>query len=390
MGIRWISVIVLTTFFLFFTTMVGCSSGNNNSNSNSNTNTNTTNTNTNTNTTNTNTNKPSTGRCSIGEVINKCKDSGACKAQRDCDPKSGNNLEGTCFNKMCVANPTAESKTDKGEAPDLSCLAKAPELPKGPKTATLFGPVETFGLNGDTVGITVLVYKYNDNKGLTDLLGQFSSKAPEDIKTTDCAAKCSDDKFCLNKKCLKKEDDAGNPIGYYSLEDIPTNVALIIKAQGPNKTPTIQYNQWIPADKVKDGFYQTRAFVITTLTKSLIPGTAGIRKIQDGNAGLAGEIHDCQDRILKAARVSISLRAQKLTYFNGEGDQPDPDQIETAKDGIYAALNIKLAVTGPSGQPVELRAAIKVGGKPSLVAAYKARIFPDSISILTTQPWTPK
>lgn len=392
MRFRWFSLCVLTSVFLLtFVGLEACSGGGGNTNTNTNSNTNTTNTNDNTNTTNTNKNT-SSGRCTLGEAINTCKGDGECQAQRDCDPKTGNNLPGTCFDKMCVANPTAESKTEKGEDPDLSCVGKPLELPKGPEKATFFGPAETFGLNGSTIGVSVQVYKYDGNKPLsaTTLLGSFTTKNPDDMETQDCAEKCSEDRFCLNKSCVKRQDSAGNDIGYFTIEDIPTNTSIIVKTTGPNLVTTVQYNLWLPADKVKDGFFQERAFVVTQLTKSLIPGTAGIRKIQDGNGAVAGEIHDCQDRILAGARVSVSLRSQKLTYFNGDGDQPDPSKEETAEDGVYAALNIKLNDTSPIGQEVELRSAIKVGGKPTWVASYKARLFADAITILTVLPANPE
>jgi hypothetical protein len=101
-------------------------------------------------------------------------------------------------------------------------------------------------------------------------------------------------------------------------------------------------------------------------------------------AVLAGEVHDCKGQVIQGARVSISLMPLKLAYFNGDGD-PAPDEEWTNTDGIYTALNIKV---NPPGD-ILLRIAAKVGGKQLLVGQFKAKLFEDSVSIVTTTPWYP-
>lgn len=331
--------------------------------------------------------KKSSGPCVPGATINECDGDGTpCTAQRDCDQISGKDLDGTCHAKLCVPKPTVEAKAPE-KTLDLSCLDNPPSLPSGPEKAVWVGPVETFGLASNTVGVTVDIFDYAADPDLKTPLATYVSEEASD-KGGACAEKCAEDRACFYGRCVKKKDD-GNDIGYFELKDIPTNKLVVLRTQGPNLVTTVQYLLWIPADKTQkvgetDVFYD-RAFAITVLTRGLIPPTAGIRLPKPDEAVVAGEVHDCKDQIVEGAKVSLSLTPQKLAYFNGDAENPDPDQEYTNTDGIYAALNLK----SPTPTDIEIRATVLVGGKIKQIAKFKAKVFPDAATIVTTLPWYP-
>ena len=333
------------------------------------------------------TNPPKTLRCStsLGTNVNAdCTDGKDCVSQRDCTTLNKTTNKGICLSKICATLPTEDATTGKDGkgTPDLSCLDKAPELPKGPEKATYWGPVETFGLDKDTDGIKVEIFEYNDNGKLDKPIGSTTSTNEDD---KSCKDACTGGKICFQGSCHKKSTSDNNKVGYFAIKDVPTNKLLVFRTSGPELVTTIQYFLWVPADKVKDGRYKERAFVITNTTKSLIPPSAGISAIHPGNSAIAGEIQDCTGKQIENSTVTLSVLSNKLAYFNAETERPDRTLNATSNSGIYSALNIKVANEGV----VRLVAAAKVGGKTKLVADFKARLFPDGITILTTNPWFP-
>ena len=324
--------------------------------------------------------------CVKGEKIKECSGSSSCDAQKDCGRLDGYDLKGMCRESMCAVVPKKQNATLKGDkAPDLSCLTTPPALPQGPKTAIWWGPIETFGLNGDTTDLKVSIYDQEaflkDSK--TSPITTFTANTPK--KETGCSKTCEADQVCFKKQCIKVQDSKGYSIGYFEFKDLPTNKLLAVKVEGAGFTDTYQFNIWIPADKLKDGWFKERAFVISDTTKSLIPATAGIAEISPEHSAIAGEIQDCAGEQIQGATVSFSLRPQKLAYFNGDGDQPDPAQQETNKDGTYVALNVK----PPADGKIKVLVSANINGKLTTLATYTTKIFPDAITILTMQPWDP-
>ena len=323
-------------------------------------------------------------KCDYTADVNFCTDPGKdCGAVRDCSLGKAEEIPGACNaglsgqKSICVPKPIREGKVEEAKKwiePDLSCIGKFVP-PAGPDKANIIGPVETFGLATDTTGITIEVYLDSDRT---------LSNAIQTVKSAACPDKDHD------KKCddtgKNAEDSDGNPIGYFELKDIPTNKLIVFRVKGGSGfVTTVQYLLWVPANEVdKDGKYKHRAFIVTELTRNMIPPAAGINRVSDGNSVIAGEIHDCKDRQIQGAKVAISRRPQKLTYFNGD-DSPDQDQDDTNTDGIYAALNID---PGKSGD-VHISASVKVGAKTISIGTFKARLFPDQISILTLWPGHP-
>ncbi len=325
--------------------------------------------------------------CIKGEDINSCQGKEKCKAQRDCDRLAGYDLDGQCYEGLCSAIPEKKDATLKdGKAPDLSCLTNPPALPKGPAKATWWGPVETFGLNADTTGLKVEIFEQDALIKDSNATPVQSLTAATPKKETGCSEKCSDDQVCFKKQCVKVQDETGYAIGYFAFKDLPTNKLFVVKVSGAGFTDTYQFNLWIPANKVKDDLFKNRAFVISDVTKNLIPATAGIQGVTPGHSSIAGEIQDCAGHTIQGATLSFSLRPQKLSYFDGEGSQPDPSQRETNKDGTYVALNIK----PPADGKLKVVVAANVKGKFTPLTTYTTKIFPDAITILTMQPWDPR
>lgn len=319
--------------------------------------------------------------------VNECKGSGACQALRDRSSLGGKSLPGMCHNGLCAPEASVDAKVKKGSV-DLSCVTTPPTLPKGPDKATWFGPVETFGLKSNTVGVKVEIFDYAGDPDLKTPLATYTSELPK--KTGDCPTKCAADRLCFYGQCVRDDDQE---TGYFVLKDLPTNKQLVIRTSGDNLVSTVQYNLWIPADKVKvvkvDGkdvqAYKERSFAITKLTQRLIPTVAGVPMPTAKEAVLAGEIQDCSGKQIEGAHISLSVLPTKTAYFNGNGSNPDPNQKWTNTDGIYVALNIPVTAPGD----VVFRAVAKVGGKQVVVGSFKAKIFEGAASILTTRPWYP-
>ena len=326
-----------------------------------------------------------TSKCTIGEAINACT-SGTCKAEKDCSPTGGSGLAGTCVSKQCVPDPKNDAKAKKGStfdsAPDLTCLTTAPKLPSGPAKATAWGPVTTFGMNAVTTGLKVEIFAPGADPGLKTALGSVTS-AEAKAKGT-CSSACTGGKLCMYGKCVSAKDSQGNKTGFWEIKDIPTNKLLAFRVSGTGFVSTVQYNLWVRADKVtKDGAAYEEAYVISDLTKKLIPASAGIAEIAKGNGAVAGEVHDCNDDMVKGATVSFSLRPQKVVYF--ASGLPNATLTETTEDSVYAGLNIAPGTTGD----ITVTAAVKVGGKVTEIGQQTIRLFADQIVILTTTPWYP-
>ncbi len=324
--------------------------------------------------------------CSMGKAINACTGAAVCKATRDCS-SAGSDLPGTCFDKLCVTDAASEARVEKNKkwdtAPDLSCLTTAPSLPKGPTEATVWGPVEAFGMGDDTTGVKVEVFDAVKDTELKTPLASTTSAAAKD--TGDCAPACDSGKTCLNGSCVKDKDGDGNPIGYIKLEKIPTNTMLVFRATKTGIATTVQYNLWIKADKVTTkGMYKESVYVVSNVTKNLIAAAAGAQ-ILLGTAAVAGEIHDCNNEMVKGARVTLSLLPQKLAYFNGK-EMPDQKQDETNTDALYAAVNIKPPAAGAE---MRVAASARVQGKVVNIGDYTIKVFPEQITILTITPWYP-
>ena len=324
--------------------------------------------------------------CKTGEAINACTGTAACKATRDCSLKGGKDLPGTCVDQQCVPDPAAEAKIEVNGAftgtPNLACLTTPPTLPTGPATAAVWGKITIFGLEDTTVGLKVEIFDATDTT-LSKALGSHTSVVAAKVGT--CSTACATDRVCMNNKCVKPKDGKFNPIGFFEITGIPTNKLLIFRVSGTGFASTVQYNLWLPADKVgSDGKIYAEAYVVSDLSKKLIAAASGVSSIPAGAAAIAGEIHDCDDEVIKGATVSLSLLPQKLAYFDGKG-MPDTGAAATFEDGLYAAVNI----TPPTGGDMVVTVAAKVGGKTVKVASYKVKVFADAITVLTTTPWHP-
>jgi len=325
--------------------------------------------------------------CKTGVAINACTGTATCKATRDCSLKGGKDLPGTCVDKLCVPDPASEATVEDSSGkftakPNLKCLTTAPALPTGPSTATVWGLVEIFGLEESTVGVKVEIFDATDTT-LSKPLGSHTAIAAAKVGT--CSTPCASDRTCMNGKCVKPKDSKSNPIGYWEIKGLPTNKLLIFRTTGSGFVKTVQYNLWLPANKVgTDSKIYEEAYAVSELSKKLIAAASGVSGIPAGAAAIAGEIHDCDAEVIKGATVSLSLLPQKMAYFDGKG-MPDTSAAATYEDGLYAAVNIM----PPTGGDLTVTVGGKVGGKTVKIASYKVKVFPDAITVLTTTPWYP-
>jgi hypothetical protein len=131
--------------------------------------------------------------------------------------------------------------------------------------------------------------------------------------------------------------------------------------------------------------------VISNSDWTAIPATSTLTSgIAAGRGALAGEVHDCDDVRLANATVESSPRRAwdgPVVYFSENDTNPLPDlsreQRGTSLLGTYALLDVEpgavrvSAVGYSSGQVVHL-------------GSYRARIFPDSVTLVTfrgMRPW---
>ncbi len=268
-------------------------------------------------------------------------------------------------------------------APDLSCMMESGYLTTGDtQMVTLYGVTDVFGNGGDANGIVVEVYQEGPDGDLGPLLGMATSDT-----SSDCAK-------------TETEYDNDMPIGtrdlgFYSIENIPTETPLIIKTSGAADfwRELYTYNVQILNDEVEDGAageacgdqpagprYSYDANVLSRSDYNSIPLTAGLPSgITSGNGAVAGEIHDCANIRLEFAQVGVYPEPVTLVYFNDNPSNPLPVMGRsegTSLLGLYAALDV------PAG-PVQVAAVGSVDGASVSLGWYRARVFPNAVTSIT-------
>jgi hypothetical protein len=164
----------------------------------------------------------------------------------------------------------------------------------------------------------------------------------------------------------------------YIYGNVPTEKELVVKTSGPNWSDLYDYNIYIPTAEVVNGEWKRNLRALAADDYNAIAQSAIGGPISAGNGALAGEVHDCGDVRLENAVVAIDRPKKILTYFSSNEADPIPklDATGTSILGLYAALDV-------APGPVTVAAVGKVSGKVTTLGHYRARVFPNSVSIVT-------
>jgi hypothetical protein len=288
-----------------------------------------------------------------------------------------------------------EASLPSGGAIDVSCIGTPPVLAQS-AAVRVQGCIDVFGL-GDRAkrGITVAVFSDDQNPG-TDVpaFGEVEIAVQEDAAAFDCSGADVNEPACLSLTCERR--------GAYALNDIPTHVPLTMKVSKAGDDTVIDtYSYGVVFDyqdnAAVDGVVTYAANLIYSSTWSTIPTLAG-RLIDggstvgdgEGRAVIAGEIHDCNDKIVQGASVTTDLidPTTKITYFDGNASDPKPKltRLSTNNDGLYVVLN---ANTAAGSDLHTVSAGILEPGCTgddcacASLGSRTIRAFPDSVSIVT-------
>lgn len=280
---------------------------------------------------------------------------------------------------------------------DLSCIGNPPALEQS-AAVRLQGCIDVFGL-GDRAksGIRVAIFADGQNpKTDTPEFGEVEIAVQEDVGDLDCAGADANEAACLSLGCDRK--------GAYVIENIPVHVPLTMKVYKPGDTTIIDTYSWgIVFDYLDniavDGVVSYDANLIYSSTWDSIPTLAG-RLIDGGldvgdgigRAVVAGEIHDCNDKLVQGASVTTNQAdaTTKITYFDGDVEDPKPrlSRLSTNSDGLYVVLNADTDTASGSDLHTITAGIVEPGCTGADCACVSlgsrtVRAFPDSVSIAT-------
>lgn len=321
----------------------------------------------------------------------------------DGGPGGGNSVATCDVGGVDVRTPTKAAERQDGEPLDVSCIGAPVQLGAG-STATLEGCIEIFGLGGKAKqGLKLALFTRDQDPSTDDpSVGEVDIATKTESGALDCVA-TPDAPACRAVDCPKE--------GFYRIANVPTHEPLIMKVYDsdegtPAQTAIATYTYdlvFLEADKV-DGVIDYEANLIYRTTYDSIPTLAGkiVEGQQDitdgqGRGVIAGEVHDCADVIVGNATIATSNSdAQtKVTYFNGDEEDPTPDLTlnATNTDGLYVILNAKTA----DGDNEHTIAAgyVDQDCEPAecqckSLSARDVRVFPDSVTIVTLRGDVPE
>ncbi|MBW2462365.1 MAG: hypothetical protein JRH11_12025 [Deltaproteobacteria bacterium] len=280
--------------------------------------------------------------------------------------------------------------TEADAAPDLSCMMPGSFNTRGEvQMVTMFGVVDVFGNGADADSILVEVYEEGPDGVLGAMLG---------TATATTASTCAETEDLIDNDLVVGTRN----LGFFSIENIPTETSLIVKTSGaPDFWRALySYNVQLLNDTVEtgaagDGCADMPAgprhiYDASTLSRSdynSIPLTAGLPSgITPGNGAVAGEIHDCGDTRLEFAQVGVFPAPETLVYFNDNPSNPLPVVSRgegTSLLGLFAALDV------PPG-PAQVAAIGAVDGQTVSLGWYTVQVFPNAVTSLTLRGLRPQ
>lgn len=347
--------------------------------------------------------------------------------------------------KKIVDVPGEEPKSHcEKKVPDLSCVGmSAPRTT--PINVTFRGCVTTFGLGGESVGLTVAVFREKKADGNATDPGYDISGAPGMQAENTPSALVG--KFVSTQVAETDCPDRG----HFEIPNVPTETDLVVRVAqqtepGDNResVDTYQYNKVLRSASIVDDMGRAvaspetacampnaKCYVVDDVntikiaTFRTIPRAAGVSVISGennladgmGEGHIAGEIQDCtSDDKIQNAVVAISAQARKLAYFNvdfpgGLGDLEDPKpsstRTRTNADGLYSAIGVTtqrggtpvtvaaaltrsvcgadgVCMCNPDNTPNAMWSAADAGeAEVTALGAKTVYVFPDSITIMT-------
>jgi len=305
---------------------------------------------------------------------------------------------------VTMPKPDEAPVREDAAALNLGCIGNPTVLAQS-EAVTVEGCVEIFGLGGRAKrGIEVSLFSDTQNPRVdAPLFGKVSISVIADASDPNnplaCDAEDANTPACRSLDCSKE--------GFYRMENIPVHVPLTMKVSKPNDDTIIDtYTFGIIFDYgdalAADGVVSYEANLIYRSTYDSSPTLAGRivdgqQEIGDGvgRGVIAGEIHDCDDKIVQGASVTSDQEdaTTKITYFNGDTEDPEPQlaRQSTNTDGLYVVLN---ATTDAGKEVHTISAGILDPACTTLTSApadcqcvslssRSIEVYPDSVSIVT-------
>jgi hypothetical protein len=292
-----------------------------------------------------------------------------------------------------IVIPDVDASLVGGGAPDLSCIGN-PRVVGASTPVTVEGCIDVFGVGNDAKsGTEIAVFPADADPTTARPIATGVVAVRNQASGLECEGADENDPACRALDCGSK--------GFYRLTaTVPTHEPLIMAVRHPTDSTVIDtylYGHVFFNDDAVDGVVNYEAPMIFRSTWDSIPTLSG-RQItggQDvtdgqGRAVIAGEIHDCNDRIITGAAVSIPAldSTMRVAYFDGNTDDPKPDlrRVTTAEDGLYVLLNVP---TDPGQNEHVVTAGIRDAGCTGddctcqSAGSRTVRVFPDSVTITT-------
>lgn len=279
---------------------------------------------------------------------------------------------------------------------NLSCYtgfdpANPPQLEPS-QMVTVWGVVDVFGTGGDADNIQVQIFAQNSDGSLGPMLGEAIARvsfySEEDVELSSGG-----------------EVRQRRRLGGFKIDNIPTERPVVVRTQGdPNffGHPVYDYTVAIrnreinhpmppPEMNITGPAVRIRPRTLANADWTTIPSTAALPTgIPAGHGVLAGEVHDCDDVRLSNAMVYSNPppHFENTVYFSNNDTRPLPDTSRnnhgTQLLGLYALLDLDPG-------PVQIAAlGYNSDGELVHVGSYRARIFPDAVTVVTLRglrPW---
>lgn len=290
--------------------------------------------------------------------------------------------------------------TDVGQA-NLACFQQANWPVAGAsERVTMWGTVRVFGNGGDSQHIRVTVYRVGADGMPGEMIGTAVSDLMHPAHGTEDVLTPTRDRVLFTRN-----------LGAYHIENVPTETELLVVTEADAADSTAQMlwshkiydynimlrNAEINVDMAPAALPGTRrvrfnARVISNGDWQSIPATSALTEgIRVGRGALAGEVHDCDDVRLANATVESQPRRAwdgPVVYFSDNDTNPLPDLsragIGTSLLGTYALLDVEpgLVTVAATGYDQNMQ-LVHLG-------SYRARVFPDAVTIVTfrgLRPW---